>query len=64
MIHSGTLVQGPAAINTVTLALGNAEILGMIDPDGVGKTTSVNVLTGTENSDRGRPSFDGIDITG
>ncbi len=56
--------EGLAALDGVTLALSNAEILGLIGPNGVGKATFVNVLTGFQNPDRGRVLLDSIDVTG
>ncbi|MBI2002257.1 MAG: ABC transporter ATP-binding protein [candidate division NC10 bacterium] len=40
------------------------EILGMIGPNGSGKTTTFNMITGFYPPDRGRVRFAGRDITG
>jgi branched-chain amino acid transport system ATP-binding protein/sulfate-transporting ATPase len=40
------------------------EILGLIGPNGSGKTTFFNVVTGIYRIDAGKTAFDGADITG
>lgn len=40
------------------------ETLGMIGPNGSGKTTFVNIVSGHVRPDAGSLTFDGIDITG
>ena len=52
------------ALNDVSFSVGRGEILGLIGPNGSGKTTSFNVLTGLYCSDGGKIAFDGADITG
>ncbi|MGE4528132.1 MAG: ABC transporter ATP-binding protein [Rhodospirillaceae bacterium] len=55
---------GVRALNDVSFGLGRGEILGLIGPNGSGKTTSFNVLTGLYRPDGGKVLFDGADITG
>ena len=37
---------GLRAVNEVSFALGRGEILGLIVPNGSGKTTTINLITG------------------
>ncbi|MBN2751159.1 MAG: ABC transporter ATP-binding protein [Rhodospirillaceae bacterium] len=55
---------GVRALNDVSFSVRRGEILGLIGPNGSGKTTSFNVLTGLYRPDGGRITFDGADITG
>src|SRR5262249_57335370 len=45
------------------LAVAPNEILGLIGPNGSGKTTFFNVITGIYRADTGQVGFDGLDIT-
>ena len=55
---------GVRALDAVSFAVGEGEILGLIGPNGSGKTTSFNVITGIYRPDAGRIGFAGADITG
>ncbi len=52
------------AVDGVSLALGAGEILGVIGPNGSGKTTMFNTILGQVKPDAGRVRLDGADITG
>jgi branched-chain amino acid transport system ATP-binding protein/sulfate-transporting ATPase len=54
---------GVVALDSLDLVLATNEILGLIGPNGSGKTTFFNVLTGIYPLDAGGVSFDGADIT-
>ncbi len=55
---------GVAAMQRVGFSLGKGELLGVIGPNGSGKTTMVNLLTGFVKPDSGRVIFQGKDIAG
>lgn len=54
---------GVLALDGLDLAVAPNEILGLIGPNGSGKTTFFNVITGIYSADAGRVSFDGADVT-
>jgi branched-chain amino acid transport system ATP-binding protein len=54
---------GVIALDDIDLAVVPNEIVGLIGPNGSGKTTFFNVVTGLYGADAGRIVFDGIDIT-
>jgi branched-chain amino acid transport system ATP-binding protein len=54
---------GVVALDSLDLTLAPNEILGLIGPNGSGKTTFFNVITGIYPADAGRVCFDGADIT-
>jgi branched-chain amino acid transport system ATP-binding protein len=54
---------GVVALDGLDLAVAPNEILGLIGPNGSGKTTFFNVITGIYPADSGRVTFDGADIT-
>ncbi len=54
---------GLVALENLDLDVRSNEILGLIGPNGSGKTTFFNVVTGIYAADRGEVSFDGASIT-
>jgi branched-chain amino acid transport system ATP-binding protein/sulfate-transporting ATPase len=54
---------GVVALDGLTLTLEHGEILGLIGPNGSGKTTFFNVLTGIYPASGGELRFDGRDVT-
>ncbi len=54
---------GVVALDGLDLAVAPNEILGLIGPNGSGKTTFFNVVTGIYGADAGSITFDGADIT-
>jgi branched-chain amino acid transport system ATP-binding protein len=54
---------GVLALDSLDLSVAPNEIIGLIGPNGSGKTTFFNVITGIYGADGGRVSFDGTDIT-
>jgi len=55
---------GLVALNNVTLTVRKGELLGLIGPNGSGKTTMFNVITGYYRPEGGRVYYNGQDITG
>lgn len=53
-----------AALKDVSLTIPKGEIRGLIGPNGSGKTTMFNVISGFLKPTSGRIRFDGHDITG
>lgn len=54
---------GVHALDGLDLSVAPDEILGLIGPNGSGKTTFFNVITGIYALDAGQVTFDGADIT-
>jgi len=54
---------GVVALDRLDLDVAPGEIVGLIGPNGSGKTTFFNVITGIYAADSGQVSFDGTDIT-
>lgn len=54
---------GVRAVDGVDLALQRGQIMGLIGPNGSGKTTVINLITGLERPDSGQVLFNGVDIT-
>jgi len=54
---------GLVAVNNLEFSINEREILGLIGPNGSGKTTVFNLITGFLRPDTGRVTFKGIDIT-
>ncbi|MBI5606043.1 MAG: ABC transporter ATP-binding protein [Deltaproteobacteria bacterium] len=52
------------ALSGISLSIGRGELCALIGPNGSGKTTFFNVVTGKFKPDGGRVFFDGQDISG
>jgi len=55
---------GLRAVNDLSFGVRPGEILGLLGPNGSGKTTVFNLLAGAQIPDRGVVTFEGRDITG
>jgi len=55
---------GVTAVNALSLAVNEGELVSIIGPNGAGKTTVFNLVTGLDVPDAGRVTFTGSDITG
>lgn len=52
------------ALDGLTFHVSPGEILGLVGPNGSGKTTAINVISGLYAPDRGEVVFDGVSIGG
>ena len=51
-----------AVLNEIDICANNGDLLAVLGPNGVGKTTLINILTGKLEVQRGDVEFDGISI--
>ncbi|MFI4981435.1 MAG: ABC transporter ATP-binding protein [Nevskiales bacterium] len=58
------LFGGFRALDGISLTLAPGEVLGLVGPNGSGKTTCINVISGLYPPDDGRVMFDGASIGG
>ena len=58
------LFAGFTAVNRVSFELDSSEILGLIGPNGSGKTSLFNCITGIYRPDAGTISFAGESLLG
>jgi branched-chain amino acid transport system ATP-binding protein len=64
-VHNVTKqIGGLLAVNSVSLSVGENEIVGLVGPNGAGKTTLLNIISGITRPTAGAVSFLGEDITG
>ncbi len=54
---------GHVVLSDVSFTVAPGEILGLVGPNGSGKTTTINVISGLYRADSGRITFAGHDIT-
>jgi branched-chain amino acid transport system ATP-binding protein len=60
-----TAGYGPiAAIRSISLSVGEGEVVALLGANGAGKTTTIRVVTGLVRPRAGRVRLDGADITG
>jgi branched-chain amino acid transport system ATP-binding protein len=55
---------GLSAVNSISLEIGEGEIVGLIGPNGAGKTTLFNLITGFLSPSRGSVTFSDQSIQG
>lgn len=55
---------GLKAVHNLDFAVSGGEIVGLIGPNGSGKTTALNLLTGFLKPDKGSIIFDGKEVAG
>lgn len=55
---------GIVAVEGLSLTLKRGELVGLIGPNGSGKTTTIDMIAGAMRPDRGAIHVDGIDMTG
>ena len=56
--------DGPEALSTVDLDIGDGEFVVLVGPSGCGKTTLLRIVAGLESATEGRVLLDGADISG
>jgi branched-chain amino acid transport system ATP-binding protein len=61
--HLSQRLGGIKAIDHLSFALKEGEVVALIGPNGAGKTTLVNLLTGVQRPTSGRILFQGVDVT-
>ena len=54
---------GITALDGISLSLREGEVVGLIGPNGSGKTTLFDIISGFQRPDRGRVTYEGVDIT-
>ena len=54
---------GLAAVNDISFSVEKGKVLGIVGPNGSGKTTTFNLISGFCKADSGRVILDGEDIT-
>jgi branched-chain amino acid transport system ATP-binding protein len=67
ILQSNELVKsfgGVTAINRLSLTVEKGTVFGIIGPNGSGKTTFFNLITGIYHPNSGKVTFNGRDITG
>ncbi|MCX8004848.1 MAG: ATP-binding cassette domain-containing protein, partial [Burkholderiaceae bacterium] len=55
---------GLKAVDALTFEVGEGEIVGLIGPNGSGKTTALNLISGALKPDQGSVRFDGRELAG
>src|ERR1700677_1543474 len=67
LLHVDGVVKrfgGFRALDNLSFAIGRGEILGLVGPNGSGKTTCINVISGLYRPDGGTIRFEGRSIGG
>jgi len=62
--HLSKSFGGLRAVNNVDFYVNEGEILGLVGPNGSGKTTTFNLILGTQKPDSGSVLFKGKDLVG
>lgn len=55
---------GLKAVDALSFEVGTGEIVGLIGPNGSGKTTALNLISGVLRPDSGSVRFDGVELAG
>ncbi|KAK3370300.1 hypothetical protein B0H63DRAFT_486711 [Podospora didyma] len=63
MVHVSKSFSGHAAVDDVSLGLGQGEILALLGPNGAGKTTIVNMIRGELRPSRGEIFLRDVSVT-
>jgi NitT/TauT family transport system ATP-binding protein len=63
-LRVGGTVQAVRALDRVSFAVGDGEIVSLIGPSGCGKTTALRIAMGLETATAGRVTVDGVEVKG
>lgn len=63
MVNGGVHFDGVKAVDGVSITIRSGEIVGLIGPNGSGKTSTLNLLSGMLRATSGTVDIDGRDIT-
>jgi lipopolysaccharide export system ATP-binding protein len=63
LIDASKSVGGAPAVDGVTFAVEEGEVVALLGPNGAGKTTTFSMVVGLTPPDSGRVLLDGIDVT-
>lgn len=63
MVGGGINFDGVKAVDDVSIEVRSGEVLGLIGPNGSGKTTTLNLLSGMLRTTSGTIDLDGADLT-
>jgi branched-chain amino acid transport system ATP-binding protein len=63
MVDGGIHFDGVKAVDGVSIEVRSGEVLGLIGPNGSGKTSTLNLLSGMLRASAGRIELDGQDLT-
>ena len=61
--HLNKSYHGRCVVNDVNIQISQGEIVGMLGPNGVGKSTIFNLITGLINPKHGKIKINGIDVS-
>lgn len=61
--HVAKRFQGVVAVEDMSMTVEGGKVTSLIGPNGSGKTTVMNIVTGLYPADSGRVTFDGVDIS-
>ncbi len=61
--HVSLVFGGIKALDDVSLAVEQSELMAIVGPNGAGKTSLLNCITGAYRASAGRIAFKGVDIT-
>lgn len=61
--HLSNRLDAAEAVSDISFTVEKGEIFGFLGPDGAGKTTTINILTGLARPNSGRFTIDGTGCT-
>lgn len=64
LVEASREFNGVHAVRAVSLSVRPGQVVGLVGPNGSGKTTVVNLITGTLPPSHGSVQVEGVDLTG